>query len=190
MKNIFKHIQQQMVMNEIFDSERVFTIPMDTPKYPEKIVTYITSKGACKIQSVRKYYANGFKVEIAYKDVNTTSDFLDTALEVEKAKRKKHEKAITDRYVFNDIYRDELECPNWSSIADETGYKACPNNNKGYEYLLPEDSCTIQLMLQAIGYDDYADFARYNEGLTDITEELHRQYQAFINTDIAKDYTY
>jgi hypothetical protein len=45
-------------------------------------------------------------------------------------------------------------------------------------------------MLQAMGYEDYKDFCVTNEGLIDINEELHNQYNEFIQKELAKEYTY
>lgn len=189
--NIFKSIRNQMVANELHNKERVFTITMSAPVYPEKIITWLTiNQRAFKVAGVRKYYNNGFVFEIKYKDVYTGCDFLEGAIESASYKRQKHEKATTDRYIYDNMYRQELDCPNWSNIEDETGYKSCPNNNKGYEYLLPEDSCVIQLMLQAMGYEDYRDFCVTNEGLIDINEELHNQYNEFVQKELAKEYAY
>ena len=191
MKNLFKSIRNQLVKNEIYGNDQVFTVTIQTPKYPEKIITWLTTnQKAFKVAGVSKYYNNGYCFEIKYKELNTACDFLNVAYDIAVNRREKHQKATTDRYVWDNSHRQEFECPNWSSEEDETGYKACPNNNKGYEYLLPEDSCQIQLMLQAMGYDDYADFCRINEGSMDITEELHRQYQKFSEMELAKTYEY
>ena len=53
-------------------------------------------------------------------------------------------------------YRQELECPNWNSEPDETGYVECPNREIGYEKLDKADSCGFEAYIcSQLGFDSY-----------------------------------
>ena len=136
---------------------------------------------------------------LEYKDVNTASDFLDTAYETAKYKREQKirkgllsNEPVTTKFLnINDQFRSELECPNWSNIADETGYAPCPYNDKEYEHITREDSQSFEHFVQSLGYDNYQDFIKYNEfGIYETQEQIDRMYQDFLNGYESEEYTY
>lgn len=94
---------------------------------------------------------------------------------------------------FNNIadkYRMELECPNWNSEPDETGYMECPMNERGYEHLSLDDNCCMALVLQGMGYKNYDDFCEKHQELsiTETNEELTNELKAFLENCVAEEW--
>lgn len=193
---IFNTIKNQLVKNEINDSKRVLTLQ---DFYPEKIIVWLTTKQkAFKVTKLNKYIKNGKKCfDIEYKDVLTSCDFLDTAYEIAKAKKEKNikkgytsDESIATKFLkLNDIYRYELECPNWSASSEEDGYKQCPFNNKEYEILDKADDCTFELFLQQLGYENYKDFISKHEfDKKELFEIFDEEYKEFLNNLHTQEY--
>ena len=83
---------------------------------------------------------------------------------------------ITNKFGhINQKYRQELECPNWSSEPDEFGYRANPNSEIGYEKLDKADSCTFEAYVcLELGYTDYQEFCEaYSEEERKVLEEAY-----------------
>lgn len=197
--SVFALIKKQLVNNEIYGNDTKFTV---RDYYPENIIVWLTTKQkAFKVTKVNTYMDNGSEVyEIHYKDLYTGCDFLDTAYETAKSKSEKAERKgynsnepVSTKFLnINDKFRQELDCPNWSSEEDETGYKQCPFNvEKGYEYISREDSQTFEHFCQYLGYDNYQDFLRYHEfALQEEKERIDEMYQRFLEGYREVEYAY
>ena len=139
---------------------------------------------AFKIAKVTTDYNNGIReYTIQYKDLNTASEFIAPAYEKEEYKiakyNKKHEfdhlSVVEKALATNDKYRAELECPNFD-------YKRFGLDN---EYLEKADSCTFEMFIQKLGFDNYNDFAKYIETQTkDVSELIEEKYQEFLKTEV------
>lgn len=194
--NLFRKIRNEIVKNEIFGNERKFKL---SAPYPEKIIVWLVRNKIFKLISVnRDLTERGFTYEIRYKDVNTAHNFLEKAYESMKYKREQAEKKgfMSNDMVstkFNNIadkYRMELECPNWSSEPDDTGYMECPMNTRGYERLSLDDNCCMALVLQGMGYKNYDDFCEQHKELStyETNEELSNELNAFLENCVAEDW--
>lgn len=212
--NLFNSIRKQIVDNEIYGNEKILQF---RNYYPENIIVWLTTKQKCfKVTSVKKYWYKSDKIfELEYKDVNTACDFLSVAYDIAKSRIDRAIKkgymtinVYTDNtncthieYVENtepvgdkfrhiaDKYRDELECPNWSNKKDETGYSACPYNNREFEYLSREDSQSFEHFVQSLGYDNYQDFLKYNEFAID-EDRINQLYQKFLEGYESPEYAF
>ncbi len=199
MKNtIFTQIQQQLVNNEIYGNDRILQF---RGFYPENAIVWLVRNQKCfKVTKLNKIIRNGEKVyEVEYKDVNTACDFLQVAYDIASYKREKklrkgylsNEPVSTKFLNINDQFRAELDCPNWSNIEDETGYKECPYNNKGYDHISREDSQSFEHFCQFMGFKNYEDFEswnEYNHSLTD--DEIDMLYNQFLEQYQAPDYSF
>ena len=185
--NIFNVIRNQIVYNETQklrgnEAKDSFKIK---GYYPEKIITWITMKAkAFKIAKVTADYNNGIReYTIQYKDLNTASEFIAPAYEKEEYKiakyNKKHEfdhlSVVQKALATNDKYRAELECPNFD-------YKRFGLDN---EYLEKADSCTFEMFIQKLGFDNYNDFAKYIETQSkDVSEIIDEKYEEFLANEV------
>lgn len=185
--NIFNTIRNQIVYNETQklrgnEAKNSFKI---RGYYPEKIITWITMKAkAFKISKVTAEYNNGIRIyTIEYKDLNPASEFIAPAYEREEYKinkyNKKHEfdhlSIVQKSLAINDKYRAELECPNFD-------YKRFGLDN---EYLEKADSCTFEMFIQKLGFDNYKDFARYIETQSkDVSEIINEKYEEFLASEV------
>lgn len=213
-KKLFNDIRKQIVDNEIYGNEKVLQF---RNYYPEQIIVWLTTKQKCfKVVSLKKYWYKDDKIfELEYKDVNTACDFIQVAYDIAQSRVERAIKKgymminiYTDNtgnkhieYIENnepvgdkfrhiaDTYRDELECPNWSNIKDETGYSSCPNNNRQYEYLSREDSQTFEHFVQSLGYDNYQDYIKYNEFAIN-EDKINEMYQRFLEGYTTPEYCY
>lgn len=194
--NIFNEIRNQLINNELFGNEKKLQFRNE---YPEGCIVWLCkNQKAFKVTGMKKFIHNSEKVyEISYEAVNTACDFLDVAYESAKYKRERairkgytlNESPRTKSLKINDMFRAELDCPNWSNKADETGYKQCPYNDKEFEHLDKEDDCCFEIYLQQIGYDNYQDFIKKNEFSTkEYMEIFEENYKEFLNNLHAKDY--
>lgn len=189
-QTIFDTIRNQIVKNELEGLERKFTI---SNEYPEAIIVWLTTKQkAFKVKKVTKKYDKTMKYTIEYDNVLTTCDFLDTKYESEKYKKDSYnrkglnlnEAPSTKTKKLNDIYRYELECPNWNSTKDETGYCSNPFNKKGFEPLDKSDDCSFELFLQLRGYENYNDFINIHElSPKSFQEQISNEYEQWRNNN-------
>lgn len=215
-QSIFNTIKKQLVNNELYGNKRVLEI---TNEYPENIIVWLTTKQkAFKVVKVNKTVKGNRKhFEIEYKDVYTGCDFINDAYETAKARLDRairkgyltvetkayNDNSTSTRFVENnesvtnkfnhlaDIYRDELECPNWSGEYDETGYQQCPFNTRGYEMLDKADDCTFDIYLQQIGYENYYDFYKKHELSTNEFMDIFiNEYNKFRENNLSKEYQY
>ena len=167
--NVFKQVAQQLFNNEKYNNERVLKF---NNYYPQNAIVYITTKlKAFKVTGIKKEYnynTGRFNYTLSYTDLYKYSDLTATKFECleNEEYQKKLKGYFDDKHKVNDNYRVELECPNWSSVADEYGYKECPYNDKGYESLEPQDNVILNFRLQALGYKDYEDFVSQHKELT------------------------
>lgn len=187
MTNIFNSIRNQIVYNETQklrgnESKSSFKVK---GYYPEKVITWITMQAkAFKIAKVTADYNNGIReYTIQYKDLNTSSEFIAPAYEKEEYKilkyQRRHEfdhlSVVEKSLATNDKYRAELECPNFD-------YKRYGLDN---EYLDKADSCTFEMFIQKLGFNNYKDFAKYIETQTkDVSELIEEKYQEFLKTEV------
>ncbi len=185
--NIFNIIRNQIVYNESQklrgnESNDSFKL---RGYYPEKIITWITMKAkAFKISKVTSDYNNGLReYVIYYKDLNPASEFIAPAYEKEEYRIKKYQRkhefdhlsVVQKSLATNDKYRAELECPNFD-------YKRFGIDN---EYLEKSDSCTFEIFLQKLGFENYSDFAKYIETKSKAVSELiEEKYQEFLESEI------
>lgn len=214
--NLFEQIRNQIVKNEIFGNEPMFKVKGQYPE--KVILWLTNNKVFKIDFVKRDLTEKGFVYEIHYKNLFTGSDFLENAYETEKYRREKalrkgyleykadtniknetilalykkqfysSESPTTKFNEIADIKRSELECPNWSSERDETGYAPCPNNiNGGYEQLAPEDNSCLEITLNMLGYKDYNDFCERHPELSieQCREELQNELKYFNDTFIA-----
>jgi hypothetical protein len=198
--NIFKTVADRIVRNLINHSEQVLEFK---GFYPQKAIIYMTTKmKAFKVESITKEYNNGqFVYTVKYKDLNKYSDLTGSKIEAYEYKKERAiRKGFTEHYTgavstkfntINDDYRAELDCPNFSSERDETGYAACPFNDRGFEKLDPVDNCALEIRLQMLGYNNYQDFLDKNKCLTpnEAMEMLDIETQEFYNNFVAPDYS-
>ena len=203
-QNVFQTIRRQLLTNEI---DRIKLNPVLKGKssftiigyYPEKAIVWLTTKKKLfKVAKITKSYNTRihiFDYTIEYKDFNEYSDFVAGAIDKFRHhqqeylnKRKRENMPVTIKFLdYYDEHRQELECPNWSNEADETGYRECPNNNREYEHLTREDNCTFELFCQWLGYDNYQDYIDNSE--LDEDEE-NKLYDKFREDVIANIYEY
>lgn len=181
--NIFNSVRNQIVYNETQKLRGNETTNSFKIKgyYPEKIITWMTMKAkAFKIAKVTTDYNNGVReYKIQYKDLNLASEFIAPAYEKEEYKilkyQRKHEfdhlSVVEKALATNDKYRAELECPNFD-------YKRFGIDN---EFLDKADSCTFEIFLQKIGFENYSAFAKYIETQPkDVSELIEEKYQEFL----------
>lgn len=199
-KNVFQKVATRIMNNLINNKDNTLEFK---DFYPQNAIVYMTTKmKAFKVESITKDYDNGHIVyTVKYRDLNKYSDLIGSKVE---AYEYKLERAIrngfTDHYTgavstkfnnINDDYRAELDCPNFSNEKDETGYAACPFNDRGYEKLDPMDSCGLELRLQMLGYENYQDFINKNNALTpnEAMEILDIETMEFYNNYTAPEYS-
>lgn len=157
---IFEMIKTNLVNS--LKAERTFgQITFKT--YPYKQILWLCKQGTFKVEKVEKDDEGRYILH--YKNMDVLSPFLKTTYEYLERKgligEHKNE-SITNKFghIYSK-YRQELECPNWSSEPDETGYIANPFGKEiGYEHLDKADSCMFELMIQELGYLNYEDFVK------------------------------
>ena len=148
--------------------------------YPSQVITWFCKNNIFKVANLSKEEVNGKKVyTLKFKDIDVMSDFLkDEYISLEK---KGYVGEFANESITNKFghiytkYRQELECPNWSSEPDEFGYRANPNSTIGYEKLDKADSCTFEAYVcMELGYTDYQEFAEaYSEEERKVLEEAY-----------------
>lgn len=193
-QTVFTQIKEQLVVNELYDNDRVLQF---RGEYPQQAIVWLVKNKVMKC--VELNVGKNGTYYLKYKDVDTSNDFLQVAYDIAKNKIEKklrkgylsNEPVSTKFLNINDQFRQELECPNWSNEIDETGYAACPNNNKEYERLSREDSISFEHFTQWLGYDNYNDFLKYNEfGITENEDEIEQLYQQFLEGYNTPEYAY
>lgn len=193
-QTIFAQIKEQLVINELYDNDRVLQF---RGEYPQQVIVWLVKNKVMKCVDLNvgkngTYY-------LKYKDVDTSNNFLQVAYDIASYKREKklrkgylsNEPVSTKFLNINDQFRAELDCPNWSNIEDETGYKECPYNNKGYDHISREDSQSFEHFCQFMGFKNYEDFEswnEYNHSLTD--DEIDMLYNQFLEQYQAPDYSF
>ena len=186
MKNLFSIIRNQIIRNEVFGKPQVFRFV--NRFYPESVIVFMTKQKAFKIDKIVKVPVDkGYEYIVSYKDVCTSCDFLDRAYEALKAKEEYKTKRgfysnapVSTKFLeLNDIYRTELECKNYIKTGEDF-----------YEYLDKADSCTFEIFLQKIGFENYDSFAKYIESQPkSVSEIIDEKYQEFLNSEIeTRDY--
>lgn len=129
--------------------------------YPINVIRWFCKNGIFKVDFLEKEIINGKKVyHLHIKNIDVYNEFLkDTYEQLEK---KGYVGEFKDQNIttkFSNIYmkyRQELECPNWSSEPDEYGYRENPNGEIGYEKLDKADSCTFEAYIcSQLGYESY-----------------------------------
>lgn len=161
-------IVQQLFENETKDKKRVLTF---YNFFPQKDVNRAIDKKVFKAVDIKKKYNYNVGMivyELEYKDLYKYTDLTSAKFECweNEQYKKKLKGYFDDKHKVNDLYRTELECPNWSSQKDEYGYASCPFNNREYEPLDPQDNVVLNFKLQGLGYKDYEDFANQHRELT------------------------
>jgi len=142
--------------------------------YPYKQIIWLCKQGVFKVEKLEK---EDGKYILHYKNMDTSSNFLKSTYEYLERKgligEHKNE-SITNKFghIYSK-YRQELECPNWSSEPDEYGYVANPfGKDNGFEKLDKADSCMFDLVIQELGYENYEDFVKHtNEEERKVIEE-------------------
>lgn len=159
---IFSIIRNQMV-NNLREDKTTGSVEFHKG-LPTNVIRWLCKQGVCKIDKVEKQKnsQNKYVYTVFYRDVNKYSAFLKDT--VERLEKKGYitdsNDCVTVKFgKIADKYRTELECPNWSSEPDETGYRACPNANRGYEKLSREDSVMFEMFTQWLGYDSYLEYS-------------------------------
>lgn len=177
--SVFTFLVNQLIKTEIkarFDEgETKFTITgrgYDNPLQwfkRQRIVDDI------KVTKSFNYRSNNYEYQIEYKGFNETNNSIQGKFEYwynkEEKKRNLEEfsnESVTTKFnKYYDKHRDELECKNYKHSI--------------YEYMTREDSCTYELFTQALGYENYNDFA--NNCKLD-QEEIDAMYVEFCNGQI------
>lgn len=175
--SIFQIIKSQILSNErneeigfLGNYNKCNSFVIKGKSYPQRAIVWLTDKKVFKVASVQELRdSNNRKIgfEITYKNLDIENEFF------------KFSQARTRRTKDSSDYRGYS-----SGRVDVTSYWSDENK---YEFLEPEDSCTIQLMLQAMGYENYREFALINEGTTSLMEELYAQYVEF-SSQLANEY--
>lgn len=182
--SVFSYLVNQVVKTEIqsrFDnSETKFTL--EGFGYDNPLKWFKKAKIVDTINYSRTFnYRKGkYEYTVEFKGFNETNNHIqgkfDYWYQKEQKKRDLEElsnEPVTSKFgKYYDKRRDELDCKNYKHTI--------------YEYMTREDSCTYELFVQAIGYDNYNDFA--NNCKLD-QEEIDAMYVDFCNGQII-DMTY
>lgn len=177
--NLFQIIRQQIIRNEVFGREKKFTFV--NRFYPEAIIMFMTKQKAFKVAKVNKMPINdGYRFTIEYKDVYTGCDFLSRAFEaLERKEQWKHRKgyysneSVVNKFGhINDEFRDELICKNYEE------------DNNLYEHLEKADSCTFDLFLQSIGFNNFEEYLKFVEKYPLEDKDIDDRYRKFLNERI------
>ena len=193
MKNqttVFEQIREKIAHNEIKNSGKHFFIYQTTPQYPTGVLKFLVDNKILEIKNVQKSYNNGFEFKVTYKNLNEKNRFVSKAIKTLEYEEYKRDKRARDKEIKNMTFREELECPNFSNVEDETGYMACPNNTGGFEMIEPQDSCMTDLVLKQLGYECYDDFVSDNTDvpLQELKTQMYEQLREFENFCVANDY--
>lgn len=180
-QTVFEQIRERIAHNEVNNSGKHFFIYQTTPQYPTGVLKFFVDNKILEIKNVQKSYNNGFEFKVEYKNLNENKRFVAKAIKNYEYEQYKQELKQREADIKAMRFREELECPNWSNIADETGYMACPNNTGGYEMIEPQDSCMTDLVLQELGYECYDDFVSDNANvpLQELKTQMYEQLRAF-----------
>lgn len=181
MTTVFEQIRERIAQNEVNNSGKHFFIYQTTPQYPTGVLKFLVNNKILEIKNVEKTYNNGFEFKVEYKNLNERNRFVSKAIKSVEYEEYKRDKRVKDKAIKDMTFREELECPNFSNIEDETGYMACPNNTGGFEMIEPEDSCMTDLVLQELGYECYDDFVSDNANvpLQELKTQMYEQLRAF-----------
>ena len=180
-QTVFEQIRERIAHNEINNNSKHFFIYQTTPQYPTGVLKFFVDNKILEIKNVQKSYNNGFEFKVEYKNLNERNRFVSKAIKSVEYEEYKRDKRARDKAIKDMTFREELECPNFSNIEDETGYMACPNNTGGFEMIEPEDSCMTDLVLQELGYECYDDFVSDNANvpLQELKTQMYEQLRAF-----------
>ena len=180
-QTVFEQIRERIAHNEVNNSGKHFFIYQTTPQYPTGVLKFLVNNKILEIKNVEKTYNNGFEFKVEYKNLNERNKFVSKAIKSVEYEEYKRDKRARDKAIKDMTFREELECPNFSNIEDETGYMACPNNTGGFEMIEPEDSCMTDLVLQELGYECYDDFVSDNANvpLQELKTQMYEQLRAF-----------
>lgn len=180
-QTVFEQIRERIAQNEVNNSSKHFFIYQTTPQYPTGVLKFLVNNKILEIKNVEKTYNNGFEFKVEYKNLNERNKFVSKAIKSVEYKEYKRDKRARDKAIKDMTFREELECPNFSNIEDETGYMACPNNTGGYEMIEPEDSCATDFVLKQLGYNSYQDFVDDNPNcpLDELKTQMYEQLRAF-----------
>lgn len=163
-------------------------------KYPQQVVYWFCKNGVFKVKGLSKEYVNGNVVyNLNFSQIDRYTHVLKDdyeSLEKKGLIGEYKDESITNKFnKIYDKYRYELECPNWSNEPDETGYKACPYNELGYEKLDKADSCSFEAYICCeLGYTDYQEFT---ESMTNEERKvIEEAYENEAENIKAPEYTY
>lgn len=189
-QTVFEQIRERIAKNEVNNSGKHFFIYQTTPQYPTGVLKFLVNNKILEIKNVEKTYNNGFEFKVEYKNLNERNRFVSKAIKSVEYEEYKRDKRARDKAIKDMTFREELECPNFSNIEDETGYMACPNNTGGFEMIEPQDSCMTDLVLQELGYECYDDFVSDNKDvpLQELKTQMYEQLREFENFCVANDY--
>lgn len=182
--SVFNYLISQVIRAEInsrFNNcETKFTL--EGNGYDNPLCWFKKSKivDAISFTKTFNYRKGKYEYEVEFQGFNDTNNHIqgkfDYWYQKEKKKRDLEEfsnEPVTTKYnKYYDKHRDELDCKNYQYTI--------------YEYMTREDSCTYELFTQALGYENYQDFA-YNCKLDQ--EEIDAMYTEFCNGQII-DMTY
>jgi hypothetical protein len=186
-QTVFESIREQLVYNEEHKKPLMFTIKQTTPRYPSGVLKFLVNNKILKITDVKKSFKKCFEFTFTYEDLHKYNEFCASAFELLDYKL---EKKLKDKQISQRTYREELECPNYSNVEDETGYMSCPKNSGGYEMIEPQDRCTTDFILSELGYDCYSDFVNDNEDvpIQELTTQMYEQLREFEKQKCARDW--
>ena len=193
MKNqstVFEQIREKIARNEVNCDSKHFFIYQTTPQYPTGVLKFLVNNKVLKITDVKKEYNNGFEFKISYTDLDENNKFVSKAIKSLEYEEYKRDKRARDKAIKNMTFREELECPNFSNVEDETGYMACPKNTGGFEMIEPQDRCTTDFILSELGYESYDDFVSDNKDIPiqELTTQMYEQLRAFEKQKCARDW--
>ena len=189
-KTLFQSIQETIAWNEVNNDKKQFVIYQTTPQYPTGVLKFLVNNKILEIKNVDKSYNNGFQFKVTYKNLNEEHKFLKKAIRTLEYEEYKRNKRARDKAIKAMTFREEMECPNWSNIEDETGYMACPKNTGGFEMIEPQDSCATDFVLKQLGYECYDDFVSDNTDvpIQELKTQMYEQLREFENFCVANDY--
>ena len=186
---IFNIIRNQMI-SALKDNETKGSLKF-YKGLPTNVIDWLQRQGVARFNGLDRTPNKGkgakYIYTVYYTDLDKYSAFLKDYVErLEKKGYIAESNPVTVKFMkIHDYYRDELECPNFSSEKDETGYAPCPENvNGGVERLTRADDIVFEMFVQSLNYENYLEYERYDHD-EDVINELYEQFR---NETLVKEY--
>ena len=150
---------------------------MELKHYNSNAFCWCTKQGAFKVNVQIKQDENEKTYLVTLKDINIDSPFLKDL--------KRYTIRQNELMSFYDEFRQEDM--GYYTSNELTGFNAYYNESK-YEKLDRKDSCTYELYVQSLGFNNYEEYVVFKEKYPNLMDNEDEEFQKFLEQIRTEEY--